>query len=100
LTHLLSKHDFAINSSQISGLAKKCVNYSFSDLTNLAKDAAYGPIRELSGDQLKTIDKNKIRKINLEDFLKSLKRVRSSIPRDSLQEYEDWNLKYGDTSDT
>jgi len=60
LTHLLSKHDFAINSSQISGLAKKCVNYSFSDLTNLAKDAAYGPIRELSGDQLKTIDKNKV----------------------------------------
>ena len=42
---LLAKQQFALKSTEIHNLAKECSNYSFSDLTNLTKDAAFGPIR-------------------------------------------------------
>ena len=42
---LLSKQQFNLKSTEIHNLAKECADYSFSDLTNLTKDAAFGPIR-------------------------------------------------------
>jgi len=95
---LLSKQQFNLKSTEIHNLAKECADYSFSDLTNLTKDAAFGPIREFTGEQLKTINKNKIRKISYLDFKNSLKQVRPSVPKESLLLYEDWNRQYGDTT--
>ena len=42
---LLKKLDHSMSKLDIKALAKSCENYSFSDLTDLVKDAAMGPIR-------------------------------------------------------
>ncbi|KAK7504867.1 hypothetical protein BaRGS_00003895 [Batillaria attramentaria] len=70
--------------------------YSGSDLTALAKDAALGPIRELSVSEVRSVDANKVRDIQMSDFLESVKRIRRSVPLDTLGKYEEWNKEYGD----
>ena len=45
LTALLSKHSNPLSDKQLTELAKLTKDYSSSDLTALAKDAALGPIR-------------------------------------------------------
>ncbi|KAL5007365.1 hypothetical protein ScPMuIL_016171 [Solemya velum] len=69
--------------------------YSGSDLTGLAKDAALGPIREIPVKEVKKLDANKVRDINMSDFLEALKRIRRSVPVDSLAGFERWNNEYG-----
>ena len=54
------------------------------------------PISELSADQVRQMDPDEMRNIQLTDFLDSLKRIRRSVPGDTLQKYEQWNQEYGD----
>jgi spastin len=39
-----------------------------------------------------------MRDINLKDFVESLKKVRRSVPQESLVKYANWNANYGDMS--
>lgn len=70
--------------------------YSGSDLANLARDAAYGPIRELEIDEVKSLDPVKVRKVNMSDFLESMKKMKKSVSGDTLLGYEAWNQKFGE----
>lgn len=45
LQQLLSNHESSLSSLELRQVASRTENYSFSDLTQLAKDAAFGPIR-------------------------------------------------------
>ena len=74
---------------------------TFSDLTNLAREAAFGPLREMtaqSGVNIQTIPLNEIRPITLLDFETALTKVRTSVARDALNVYEKWNIQFGDVS--
>ena len=42
--------------------------YSFADLNAVVKDAAMGPIRDVSGSQIMSIDKSALRAVNYKDF--------------------------------
>ena len=42
------------------------------------------------------MDPATLRNIQLTDFLDSLKRIRRSVPADTIQKYETWNNEYGD----
>nr|VZI32540.1 unnamed protein product [Spirometra erinaceieuropaei] len=70
--------------------------YSASDLTQLAKDAALGPIRELKPGQLQHIPKAALRPVMLKDFTDSLQRIRPSLTSQSLQSYAKWNSSFGE----
>ncbi|KAL8610922.1 hypothetical protein ACOMHN_042540 [Nucella lapillus] len=96
LTHLLKKQGCALSKKDLSRLASLTEGYSGSDLTALAKDAALGPIRELSVTEVRSVDANKVRDIRMSDFLESVKRIRRSVPVETLLKYEDWNREYGD----
>ncbi|XP_059159223.1 spastin-like isoform X2 [Physella acuta] len=96
LSHLLSKHGNPLTQKELDTLAKQTEGYSGSDLNSLAKDAALGPIRELSLHEVKSMDANKVRPIQASDFRESLKRIRRSVPLESLGRYEEWNREYGD----
>ncbi|EEB18440.1 proteasome-activating nucleotidase, putative [Pediculus humanus corporis] len=98
LKHLLSKHDNPLSDYELEKLANLTVSYSGSDLTALAKDAALGPIREISAEQMKTLDPKTVRNITFQDFKNSLKRIRPSLSNSSLSAYEKWNSQYGDVS--
>ena len=95
---MLSEHGDPLTETEINMVSKATKGYSGSDLTNLARDAAFGPIRDVPSEQLLTVDKSQLRKIHLEDFRKAIAKVRPSVSSDSLKRYEDWNAKYGDVS--
>ena len=96
LNKLLESQSNSLNSYQIKELANLTDGYSGSDLTALAKDAALGPIRERPIEQLKMLNANNIRPININDFKASLNKIRQSTPREALLELEKWNREYGD----
>lgn len=98
LNMLLTKHASPLKNADIKQLARMCNNYSFSDLTDLAKDASLGPIRDIPTSQFETIDAKKMRKINSQDFVQSIKRIRPSVSLELLRTYEQWNSSYGDMS--
>lgn len=98
LKHLLGKHSNPLTDREVEHLAKLTDGYSGSDLNALAKDAALGPIRELSVTEVKEVDASKVRPIHLSDFLDSIKRIRKSVPVETLARYLEWNNLYGDMS--
>ncbi|XP_019647583.1 PREDICTED: spastin-like [Branchiostoma belcheri] len=98
MSRLLKKHNNPLNQKELQNLARQTEGYSGSDLTNLAKDAALGPIRELDPAQVKSMPADKIRNIRYSDFVDSLKRIRRSVPQNSLSSFEQWNRDYGDMS--
>ncbi|RWS31741.1 spastin-like isoform X2 [Leptotrombidium deliense] len=98
LTKLLKSHNNLLNSGELQEISELTDGYSGSDLTALAKDAAFGPIREMGIDKVKNVDLASMRRITVEDFYDSLKRIRKSVSSASLQSYEKWNQEYGDIS--
>ncbi|BAP70506.1 protein SAP1 [Kluyveromyces marxianus] len=85
--HTLSEEDF-------DELVCLTENYSGSDITSLAKDAAMGPLREL-GDKLLFTETDKIRSVSLDDFRNSLKYIKPSVSQDGLARYEEWAAQFG-----
>ena len=53
LRMLMTKQRNEITDRDLREIAKRLENYSFSDITQLAKDAAMAPMRELSTEQVK-----------------------------------------------
>jgi spastin len=96
INKLLESQSHSLSNYQIKELANMTDGYSGSDLTALAKDAALGPIREKSVEDLKFLTANKIRALNINDFKLSLLKIRQSTPREGLRELEKWNRDYGD----
>ncbi|CAH1791434.1 unnamed protein product, partial [Owenia fusiformis] len=96
LSKLLTKQHSPLSKSEVDQLAGLTDGYSGSDLTSLAKDAALGPIRELDPDQVRQMDAKNIRNIRLSDFVDSVRKIRRSVPHDTLEKYEKWNQEYGD----
>lgn len=98
LARLLTKQNSPLDSSELKKLAQLTEGYSGSDITALCKDAALEPIRELNVDEVKNMDPLKIRNITITDFNTSLKRIRKSIPPQSLIAMDKWSQQYADIS--
>ena len=71
------------------------LDFSGSDITALAKDAAMGPLRSL-GEALLFMSTDEIRPIQFEDFEASLANIRPSVSKQGLQEFEDWAKEFGE----
>ncbi|CAB3991063.1 spastin isoform X2 [Paramuricea clavata] len=95
LAKLLTRHHSPLSDSELDQLAMLTENYSGSDLTALARDAALGPIREMRPDELQTISANKVRNIKFSDFVDSMKNVRASVSPETLKIFQDWTKTYG-----
>ena len=96
LDKLLAMQPNNLSRSQIRDLALLTDGYSGSDLTSLAKDAALGPIRERSVEDLKVLTASRIRPLNIEDFKASLNKIRQSTARNGLVDLDKWNRQFGD----
>jgi len=96
LTRLLETQANNLTSAQIKEISKMTHNYSGSDLTQLAKDAAMVPIRNLSSTEISKIDK--IRVMNFTDMEQAMTRVRPSTTSTSIAELEEWTRSYGELS--
>ena len=66
------------------------------DLTALCREAALVPIREL-GDRIQHIASHEVRPIGVEDFHVALHVIRTSVSKDMLDGYRQWNKEFGST---
>ncbi|KAI9283106.1 P-loop containing nucleoside triphosphate hydrolase protein [Umbelopsis sp. AD052] len=96
LQHLLKNQDFNISASEANDIVQRSEGYSASDMNELAKDAALGPLREL-GDDVLHVGADAVRPINFKDFVSAQATVRASVSPESLAQYERWNEQYGKT---
>ena len=98
LLKLLKQQYNDLSIHEVHQVAQLTAGFSGSDLTSLARDAAYGPIRELKMEEVKSLDPVELRKIDMNDFLDSMKKMKKSVSPDSLVPFETWNNKFGEGS--
>ncbi|KAH8550602.1 neuronal spastin [Umbelopsis sp. PMI_123] len=96
LQYLLKNQDCSISASEAQDIVRQTEGYSASDMNELAKDAALGPLREL-GDDVLHVGADAVRPINFKDFMSAQATVRASVSPQSLAQYEHWNEQYGKT---
>ena len=61
----------------------------------MCKEAAMGPIRELSSEDLRTVKAEEMRQINFQDFMMALQNIRPSVSEDSLNVFTKWENDQG-----
>ena len=83
-----------MNPSEIKAIVKATEGYSGSDLKDLCKDAAVGPIYNENVDIL-MVEAEDIRPIQKKDFDNSMLKIRASVNRLSIEKYEKWNEQFG-----
>ena len=76
-------------------IAQSTAGYSGADMSNLCSEAAYGPIRALSMDDIENIAMEAVRPITHGDFLTALQQVKPSVSAQDLGLYIDWNKQFG-----
>ena len=64
--------------------------YSCSDLSQLCKEAAMQPLREVGSGSIRTIREDQLRPINYDDFAKAVKTVRPSVSSASIEQFTKW----------
>ncbi|KAI9735863.1 MAG: hypothetical protein M1834_001328 [Cirrosporium novae-zelandiae] len=95
LRKLLASQKHCLGDQDIEVLIRLTEDYSGSDITALAKDAAMGPLRSL-GEALLSMSPDQIRPISFNDFETSIMAIRPSVSKDGLKQYEDWAKEFGE----
>ncbi|KAK4883435.1 hypothetical protein RN001_006754 [Aquatica leii] len=92
---LISKERNNLTDEDMYKIAQLSDGYSGADMKQLCSEASLGPIRSISLNQMETIDANEVRPVGMEDFIKALSLVRSSVSPKDLHQYIEWNQVYG-----
>jgi spastin len=92
--YLLNSCSHSLSSSDLQSLARRTDGYSSSDLTALTREASMGPIRSL-GDKLMTTSSDRIRPVQIQDFVEAMKIIRPSVSPDYVSQMESWNKEKG-----
>ena len=65
--------------------------YSASDISNIANDASFGPLRDLGGiEKIRDVNKMDVRPIGIQDFYDSIKSSKRSVSKELLDRYTLW----------
>lgn len=88
----------SLNDEDFIELAVRTENYSGRDISNVCREVIMLPIRELDmSGLLDNSDKEvKLRDVNLNDFKKTLKKVKPMTSKAILKQYNDWKDEYGE----
>jgi len=92
---LMAPQPHHLEEDQLNDICNRTDGYSCADMTNLCKEAAYGPIRSIPFQDIEHITPDQVRPISSEDFDCALRQVRASVSTQDLALYEDWNSRYG-----
>jgi ATP-dependent 26S proteasome regulatory subunit len=89
--HTLCKQD-------VDSLVEKTKGWSCSDITALASEASYGPLRAIgSVDAVRKVKARDVRPISAQDFEDALKQSTKSISTKQLKRYTEWRSEHGST---
>lgn len=95
IKNLLKKEkNVKMSDKEIEQVASATDGYSAYDMTQLCKDAALEPLRELGLD-IEHVAADKVRPIQLSDFKKAIEHIRPSVSKQSLKMYEQWDKEFG-----
>lgn len=95
LTSLLQKEPNQINEQEIAEIGRLTDGFSGADMKTLCHEALMGPIRSIRLEDLESIDVHDVPRVSFLDFTNALKRVRASVSKDDLVQYEKWDSTYG-----
>ncbi len=93
---LLERQGHSLTPEDIVVIGERTDGYSGSDMDNLCREAALGPIRSIRN--ILDICPDQVRAISMEDFGNAMLQVRASVSKADLSLYLDWNAKYGSLS--
>ncbi|XP_028141955.1 fidgetin-like protein 1 [Diabrotica virgifera virgifera] len=92
---LIKNENHQLTFENFEKVAKLSDGYSGADIKSLCSEASLGPIRSIDMSMIEHIQANEVRPLLMEDFEKSLNRVRSSVSPKDLEHYLIWNKTYG-----
>ncbi|XP_064382499.1 fidgetin-like protein 1 isoform X2 [Halichondria panicea] len=94
ITNLMKQQPSSLSQADIEEISTKSEGYSGADMTNLCREAAYGPVREAAGS-LQHIRAEEMRPVNIDDFEAAVRAVKPSVSAKDLDLYLDWNRQFG-----
>jgi SpoVK/Ycf46/Vps4 family AAA+-type ATPase len=89
-----SSHKVRLPSKELDQLVRATDSYSGSDMAALCREAAMGPIRDL-GPAVASVALDKIRAINLHDFVQALQVIKPSVNLAQLESFQAFTRDYG-----
>ncbi|XP_076250694.1 fidgetin-like protein 1 [Rhynchophorus ferrugineus] len=95
LKKLMLNEKHIITEDQFVKIAQISDGYSGADIKNLCSEASLEPIRSLNFNDIQTIQASNVRSLTVDDFQKSLTRVRPSVSPNDLLQYIQWDQIYG-----
>ena len=100
IQHLLKKVDkHSLTSRHVSTLVKRTKGFSGSDLTAIASEASFGPLRDLGGlEKIRDVRPENVRPIMLKDFETVLDQTTRSISDSQLQRFDEWKKQQAASS--
>ena len=86
-----SKGSVKVSSRELDQLVKSTQGFSCSDISSLANEAAFGPLRDLGGiEAIKDVSINDVRPIQMKDFEHAIKNAKKSVSDTLLKRYKEW----------
>lgn len=96
ISSLLSEQKYSLTEQDLGKIVHQTQGYSGSDMANLCREAALGPIRSIA--DIQCVDADQVRPIVFNDFDAALHQVRASVSEKDLILYTEWNKLYGSGS--
>ncbi|KRZ02380.1 Fidgetin-like protein 1 [Trichinella zimbabwensis] len=90
---LLGNHNNTLTQSDIEQVSSLTDGYSGADVTELCREAAMYPIREM--EEIENIQLEQVPPISLDHFKNALTAVKSTVSSNEISFYEHWNTQYG-----
>ncbi|KAG5482854.1 hypothetical protein LSCM1_06886 [Leishmania martiniquensis] len=84
-----------LTDADLDSLVRSTDGYSGADLKQLCREAAMGPLREMSVVELSTVAAADLRPVQRADFRQALKRLKPSVGPAEVQRYVEWNRLFG-----
>lgn len=93
IKNLLGEYNNTLGEEELNTIAAETDGYSGSDVFNLCREASLEPLREIK--DIKSVEGDKTRPIDLADFIKATKQIRKSVSDRDLDLYVRWNENFG-----
>ncbi|KAK7198573.1 metalloprotease [Novymonas esmeraldas] len=84
-----------LTGADLDSLVQSTEGYSGADLKQLCREAAMGPLREMSVAQLSAVAAADLRPVDRRDFRHALRRLKPSVGAAEVRRYVEWNALFG-----
>jgi len=90
--------NLSLTDNDFRELGEKTAGYSGSDIANVCREVIMRPIRELdmSGKITAEAEEIIVRDVNIEDFNKTLKKIKPIVSEKEIKRYHEWFEQFGE----